>query len=110
MNIQELIKSGANVSVTVTTADLKEFALSLIKEARELKDGKPEAEEQYLTTRETAKKLNVSGNTLWRWKRSKYLVPVKVGNTPYYKMSDIERLLKGEMKSVTAPGERTLKL
>lgn len=95
MNIQELINIGANVSVTVTTADLKEFALCLIKETRELKDGKPEAEERYLTTRETAKKLGVSENTLWRWGRSKYLAPVKVGGTLYYKMSDIEKLLKG---------------
>lgn len=106
MNIQELIKSGANVSVTVTTADLKEFALSLIKEVRELEETKPETEELYLTTRETAKKLNVSGNTLWRWKRSKYLVPVKVGGTPYYKRSDIEKLLKGEMKGVAAQEEK----
>lgn len=95
MNIQQLLESGANVTVSVTPADLKEFALSLINAAQEMGKQQKKEEERYLTTRETAKKLNVSGNTLWRWKRSKYLVPVKVGGTPYYKMSDIEKLLKG---------------
>jgi hypothetical protein len=32
---------------------------------------------------------------LWRWKKTKYLVPSKVGNSVYYKLSDIEKLLEG---------------
>lgn len=94
MRIETLLESGANVSVTVTPTDLKEFALSLIKEAMEL-GGKQKTPERYLTQKEAAVKLNVSENTLWRWKKTKYLVPSKVGNAVYYKLSDIEKLLEG---------------
>lgn len=94
MRIETLLESGANVSVTVTPTDLKEFALSLIKEAMEL-GGKQKTPERYLTQKEAAVKLNVSENTLWRWKKTKYLVPSKVGNAVYYKLSDIEKLLDG---------------
>lgn len=94
MRIETLLESGANVSVTVTTTDLKEFALSLIKEAMEL-GGKQKTPERYLTQKEAAAKLNVSENTLWRWKKTNYLMPSKVGNAVYYKLSDIEKLLEG---------------
>lgn len=94
MNINTLLESGANVSITVTPTDLKEFALSLIQEAVEIgkKQRKPE---RYLTQKEVAEKLNVSENTLWRWRKTGYLVPSKVGNAVHYKLSDIENLLEG---------------
>ena len=94
MRIETLLESGANVSITVTPTDLKEFALSLINDAIEI-GGKQKTPESYLTQKEAAEKLNVSENTLWRWKKAKYLVPSKVGNAVYYKLSDIEKLLEG---------------
>lgn len=94
MRIETLLESGANVSVTVTPTDLKEFAQSLIKEAMEI-GGKQKTPERYLTQKEAAEKLRVSENTLWRWKKTNYLTPSKVGNGVYYKLSDIERLLEG---------------
>ena len=94
MNINTLLQSGANVSITVTPTDLKEFALSLIQEAVEIgkKQRKPE---RYLTQKEAAEKLNVSENTLWRWRKIGYLIPSKVGKAAHYKLSDIENLLEG---------------
>ena len=81
------------MSVCVSLADLREFVSEMIAEAAE----KPqEAEERYLTTDEVCQLLNVSSNTLWRWGKSGYLVPVKVGRTPQYKLSDIENLRKGK--------------
>ena len=94
MQIEKLIQNGANISVTITPTDLKEFAQGLIKEAMEV-GGKQKTPEAYLTKKEVAEKLNVSENTLWRWNKSSYLVPSKVGNAVYYKVSDIERLLEG---------------
>lgn len=94
MQIKKLMESGANVAITVTPTDLKEFALSLIDEAINI-GRKQKIPESYLTQKEVAEKLNVSENTLWRWKKTKYLVPSKVGNSVYYKLSDIEKLLEG---------------
>lgn len=93
MNISELITSGANVAITVTPLDLKEFALNLIEQSQAKKVH--DADEQYLSPDETAKKLGVTTNTLWRWNKSKYLCPVKVGHRCFYKLSDINKKLEG---------------
>ena len=92
MAIKDLLTSeNANISITVSVADLKEFALYLLDEGKE--QGKAEKEpEQWLTPKETAELLGVSGNTLWRWNNTGYLTHTKVGRKPLYKLSDIQRL------------------
>ena len=62
MNIFNLIESGANVAITVTPTDLKEFALNIIEQAQMAKA--KEETEQYLSTNEASKTLKVSINTL----------------------------------------------
>ena len=45
-------------------------------------------------TREDAIRIfNRSYSTLLRWEKEGYLVPVKIGKTPLYKMSDIKKVL-----------------
>ena len=97
MNVSELLSTGANVTFAISGADLKEFSLALIAEAKALESSKPE-EEKYLTTDEVCDILHVSSNTLWRWGKSGYLIPCKIGRTPMYKLSDINKLRerKGE--------------
>lgn len=65
MMIKELLASNenANISVTVSVADLKEFAMFLIDEVQTAKAGEQKPEE-YLTPQEVAEKLKVSTNTL----------------------------------------------
>ena len=93
MTIKEILAGieNANVSVTVSVADLKEFAMLLIDEAKEL--GKAEREpEQWLTPKEAAELMGVSENTLWRWNASGYLKHAKLGRRPFYRLSDINAL------------------
>lgn len=94
MNIQNLLDSGANVSVVVSVADLKEFAMTIINETLELRM-KEFKKETYLSPDEVAEKLGVSTNTLWRWNRDKYLMPIKMGRKSRYKLSDVEKLMEG---------------
>ena len=76
MNIKQLLNSGANVSVCVTLADLKEFVAEMVAEAA----AKPQqAEETMLSTDEVCKVLGISSNSLWRWGKSGYLKGQKVG-------------------------------
>ena len=92
MNIQEMIKSGSNALFVVSGGDLKEFALALISEVA----ARPvEAEEKYLGVPEVCELLNVSSNTLWRWNRTGYLPQIRIGRTPMYKKSVVDKLLKG---------------
>jgi hypothetical protein len=48
MNIKEMLSTNANVQVVVNVADLKEFALSLIDEAKNIEEVKPEPQENTL--------------------------------------------------------------
>ena len=91
MTINEILKSGANVQLVISALDLKEAFLQWSEE-----HGKQQQEEeQYLTSAETAERLNVDKSTLWRWDKSGYLKKIKVGNVPYYRLSDIKKLMEG---------------
>ena len=96
MNVSEILNSGAtNVTFAISGADLKEFSLALIAEAKALESNKPE-QESYLSIQEVCDILHVSSNTLWRWGKSGYLIPCKIGRTPMYKLSDINKLREGK--------------
>ncbi len=92
MNIAHILESGAsNISLTVTPADLREFAVTIFEQCREEYASKAQPE-TYHTRKETLSLLNVCDATLWRWKENGYLVPVKVGCRSLYKHSDIQRI------------------
>ena len=93
MNINELINTDANISVVVSVADLKEFALCVVTEAMAAMEEK--TEERYLTPDVVADMVGVSKNTLWRWEKEKYLIPIKVGRKSRYKLSDVKSILEG---------------
>ena len=68
MNINSLLNAEANISVAVSVADLKEFALCVVAEAMAAKEAEKK-EEKYLKTDEVADMVGVSNNTLWRWEK-----------------------------------------
>uniref|UniRef100_A0AB33JIN3 Helix-turn-helix domain-containing protein n=1 Tax=Prevotella sp. GTC17262 TaxID=3236797 RepID=A0AB33JIN3_9BACT len=88
MNIQELIKSGTNVTVTVTPTDLKDFALQVIKE---YVTAAPQAEQVY-TRKQFAQHKGVSLGTLWRWEKAGILTPTRAGAKVWYKDSDLKEV------------------
>lgn len=94
MNINSLLSADANISVVVSIADLKEFALNVVAEAMAAKEAEKK-EERYLTPDVVADMVGVSKNTLWRWNRDKYLMPIKMGRKSRYKLSDVEKLMEG---------------
>lgn len=96
MNIQELIRSNANVSITIGLADLKEFADSLICATKQELEAAVTADrsETYLSPQQVSEMLHIDLSTLWRWNRKKYLEHIEVGGKRRYKLSDIDKLLK----------------
>ena len=110
MNIKTLLNSGANVTLSVTPADLREFFLAI---AQEIRDNAPTVKEEpqqkaYLSNDEVAAKFGVCKKTLSRWNRDGYLKLFKIGGRIYYRRSDVEALLqqggdeKGRHGEVTA--------
>lgn len=93
MSIQEILDSGANVSITVNALDLKEFFSELVAEFHEEKA--IPTPETYLTQDEVSAKLLVDKSTLWRWDKSGYLNKVRVGGKVRYRLSDVTKLVEG---------------
>lgn len=95
MNIQELIRGGANVTLTLTPTDLKEFGMTLINDAISERS-KLKVPETYLTAKEAAEILGVTASTLWRWSKDGYLKPIKLGSKNRYKLSELNRIKTGK--------------
>jgi len=94
MNIQEIIQSGANVSITVDTNDLLQFANHLILSTKEELENTilSKQKERYITPDEASIQLHVDRSTLWRWSKNGYLIPVD-GGKRLYKQSEIDKIL-----------------
>ena len=97
-NIATMLQSSNPTSLLLVSAsDLAEFGRSLIAEA--IENAKTIApakdDEEYMTAREVEMTYHISDTTLWRWGKSGYLVPVKVGGINRYRKTDVEQVMKG---------------
>ncbi|MCH5226577.1 MAG: helix-turn-helix domain-containing protein [Muribaculaceae bacterium] len=63
--------------------------------AKAMTNSKPK--ETYLTVDEAASRLGVSRSTLWRWDKEGYLTKIKRGKKNTYRLSDVERIINGEL-------------
>ena len=93
MSLSDLIKEQ-NITISVTGEQLSEFATQILNGARGIYE-KVEEPEKYLTRKQAAQMLDVDLSTLWRWNNEKYLQTVEIGGKRRYKLSDVERILKG---------------
>lgn len=95
MSLQEIIQSGANVSITIGTSDLLQFANHLIRSTKEELESSVLAKKQetYVKPKDASKILQVDLSTLWRWNKMGYLMPIEVGGKRLYKQSDIDAIL-----------------
>ena len=97
MDLLNLLESGNNITVSVSLADLKEFATVLIdntKKELELVVISDKAE-TYPSPKQVCEILNVDLSTLWRWNKRGYLCPAEVGGKRRYRMSDVNAILNG---------------
>lgn len=102
MSINQLLAENANVSLSVSIADLKEFAQCLIAEASALATQKAKAAtsapNRYLTPKQVCERLCVRPCTLWRWEKKAYLTPQRIGGKVLYQESDLQRLVLDKEK------------
>ncbi|MBO6023813.1 MAG: helix-turn-helix domain-containing protein [Bacteroidales bacterium] len=96
MNIQELAQCAPAINITITAAELKDFATQLIAETKaELEQSISESKaEAYLTGEKVMEMLEISKATLYRWKQRGYLVPIRIGGNDRYRQSDINHILQ----------------
>lgn len=95
MSINEIIQSGVNVSITIGTNDLLQFANHLIQSTKEELENviQTKKDDPLVTPDEATSILHVGRGTLWRWARVGYLVPIEIGGKRFYKRSAIDAIL-----------------
>lgn len=91
MSIQSLL-GQENVLLVVTPTQLREFAEEIISNAL---SAKKQDDTTLLTANEVAELLNVDKSTLWRWEKSEYLKPIRIGSKIRYKQSEVELIKRG---------------
>lgn len=97
LNISELAQNAPQINLTITAADLRNFASELISQTKEqleqeISDSKAET---YLSSEKVMEMMEISKTTLWRWKQRGYLVPVRIGGNDRYRLSDIKKIMEG---------------
>lgn len=92
--IADLIKQNQNVQLVVSASDLRELVNEWCdeREAQEEAVRKSMTESECISSTDAEKTLGVTSSTLWRWAKSGYLVPIKVGRKNVYKQADIDRI------------------
>lgn len=85
-----------NFSVSLPFNDLKVIVKEIIEDTkRELKESiTAQQVETYVSTKRACEMLDICAETMWRWNKRKYLLPLTIGGKKRYKMSDINKLLK----------------
>ena len=79
----------------VTKDDLVQAAEEIVKMT--MAKMEKEHEDMLVTGTQVCNLLGVSSPTLWRWAKTGYLVPIKIGSKTMYNLSDVERI-KGVRK------------
>lgn len=92
-SIKDLLRDErANVSVTLSLADLREFVNELMENGTAATPAPVEVERsrELMTRDEVCEYLGVTKPTLHRWNKLGYLTCVKVGSKVRYRREDIE--------------------
>lgn len=94
INPQTNLPEGAKTQTLVMCSydDLK----SIVNECLLMNQCKGESVEEskeFLTAEEAMAKLHCNRSTLWRWGKTEYLKPVKIGKKNLYREADVNKLL-----------------
>lgn len=96
MNIQQLLNSNPEGLAIVSLSDLREFAKFLLdnnKQSEQMPQLDVQSEDISYSTEHVVRLLKVDKSTLWRWQKSGYLLPFKIGNKNFYSKTDIDAIL-----------------
>lgn len=93
MSIYEFLNENSALNVTINAGQLTEIVDYAISKAKAEFEAQQKTE-IFLTRQETATKCKVNLTTLFRWSRSGYLCPVKVGKRVMYSQSSIDKILQ----------------
>ena len=87
-----MLKTKANISVTISLDDLREFVTELVENGTATAPAPVEVERsrEFMTRDEVCEYLGVTMPTLHRWNKLGYLTNVHVGRKVRYRREDVE--------------------
>lgn len=98
--IEALTQAGANITITLTTEELRDFAEDIARTVAErmsaqtvdaIRDAMGNSM-KYCTTEEATKEFNLPLSTLNSWIAKGIIVPLKKGRKNVYRREDLVRL------------------
>lgn len=105
--VSEVRKSPGHFSFTLTDLGVIEFAKAIQMAAMEERISSkqdmlgtnlfPDNDDSLISKKEAMEGFSVSHTTLWKWEKSGYLTPVRVGKRVYYRREDVKNLTKKEI-------------
>lgn len=94
MNLRDLLKSGANVSVTVTLDDLRAILNEAAKGVRPVVQ--EQTTEEFFSRKEVLALLKIDSSTLWCWEKTGYVKSYPFGGRKRYRREDVEAIRTGK--------------
>ncbi|MDE7025262.1 MAG: helix-turn-helix domain-containing protein [Paramuribaculum sp.] len=96
--INDILENNSNLQLVIGANELKELARIIIDKVRDefTSEEDRKNDNTYLTNEAACKMLGKSRGTLWRWEKAGYLIPVKVGKTLKYRLSDVLKIKEGK--------------
>ena len=104
--LDALVDTGANVSITMTPSELRDFAEDIARTVAErmsartvdaIKDAMGDTM-KYCTTEEAVRDYNIKLPTLKSWVAKKVVIPLKRGGKNIYKREDLVRMTQKKIE------------
>lgn len=95
--IENILESTSNVQLVIGAKELQELARILIDKVRDefISEEDRKNQNTFITSGAAGKILGKTRSTLWRWEQTGYLVPVRIGKTLKYRLSDVLKVKEG---------------
>lgn len=95
-NLQKIVDAGESQTLLlVSAADLREFAIAVVQEAKEKMQKQQEPDnDELLTTRQACETFKISTATLWRWVKAGLLHARKAGVKNLFSKAEIEKVIR----------------
>ena len=81
------------VTISIGVADIVKRVLTEIQDQGTFTKT---TDDNLVTAKRASRIVEVTNNTLYRWEKSGYLLPIRIGSKRMYKVSDLEAILNGE--------------
>jgi len=94
-DLLDLSNKIPTLKVEISAAELLETMRNITAEVIQHYEKKKSSENEYVSRKTAAAMCGCDLSSLFRWNRDGYLCAIKIGGKVRYKLSDIQRIIRG---------------